>query len=67
MHVEKQSFFEKDWVVIISLLFFLPLGIIILWKYNIFGERRRILYVVLSMPIFLITYFVLVIGILMLI
>lgn len=65
MHEEKQSFFAKDWVVILSLLLFPPFGIILLWKYKKFGEIRRIIYTILSIPISIFTYFALGIGILM--
>ncbi|MCH4414289.1 hypothetical protein [Staphylococcus haemolyticus] len=43
MQQEKTSFYKKDWFIFLSLIFFFPLGVFLMWRYTSFKKSTKII------------------------
>lgn len=43
MQLEKTPFYKKDWFIFLSLMFFFPLGVFLMWRYTSFKKSTKII------------------------
>lgn len=40
---DRQKFYQSTWFTVLTLIFLMPLGVFLMWKYNKFNKRARII------------------------